>query len=72
MRVKWYMRVFLVFHPFKTTVSHYTRSRQGLKVTLVFKEFDGKQYVYKEVKDLYNLKGKHNRIARRKRNVKAK
>lgn len=65
------MRILLVFHPLQTTVSKYTRKGQGLLVTLSFKECCGKQYVYEEIKDLYNLKGKHNKIARKKaRNVK--
>lgn len=71
MRVKWYMRVWLVFHTMHTTVSNYTKSGQGLRVTLKYKECCGKQYIYLEDKELFNLKGKHNKIARKKaRNVK--
>lgn len=72
MRAKWYIRLLLFFHPMMSTVSNYTRSGEGMKLTLRYKEFNGTQYVYEEIKEIYTLKGKHNRRARRSRNGKTK
>jgi len=65
MKVTWYMRVLLFFNPMVTTVTHYTQKGQGLQVTASFKECCGKEYIYEIIEDLYNLKGKHNKRARR-------
>ena len=65
MRVKWYMRVLLFFHPSIVTITHHKRKGTGLQVTTRLKECCNKQYVYEIVEDFYKLSGKHNRRARR-------
>ena len=64
-RVKWYMRIFLVFHAMHTETNDYTRSGMGLRMTIQYKKCCDEHFVYEVTQEFYELKGKHNRRARR-------
>ena len=64
---KWYIRMWLVFHTKHTDIREYTKGGQGLRVTATYKNCCGKQHLLSVTEELFELKGKHMRRARRKR-----
>ena len=67
MIAKWYMKWLLVFHTNHKDIREYTKQGQGLRVTARYKVCRGKQYIMEITEELFELKGKHMRRARRHR-----
>ena len=63
--VKWYMRLLLVLHTKHTKIEKYTKQGRGLIVTTSYKLCCNEAFLYSIEQEFYELKGKHNRRARR-------
>ena len=64
-KVKWYMRLLLVFHRLYSKEEKYQKKGKGLIVTTTYKVCCDSMYMYSLKQELFHLAGKHMRRARR-------